>query len=70
MIIEDWKKVLKHAWSVRLAILSGTFSAAEGVLPLFTDSVPRGAFACLSVVCGVGAAVSRFIVQKALHGDD
>lgn len=73
MIIPEWKRVLRRAWSIRLAVIAGVFSGAEGVLPLFTDSVPRGVFAALSVVFGIGSVVSRFIMQKSLrvrHGDD
>lgn len=67
--IPNWKKVLRHAWSIRLAIVAGIFSSIEGVLPLITESVPRGIFAALSVFFGMGAVISRFIMQRTLGGD-
>jgi len=67
MLIYGWRKVLRKAWSVRLAILSGAFSAAEVVLPMFSDALPRGAFALLSVLAGVGSAVSRVVAQPEMH---
>lgn len=72
MIIPEWKRVLKHAWSVRLALLAGFFSGVEGVLPLFTDKFPRGIFALLSMFFGMGSAVARLILQKKMrtNGDD
>lgn len=72
MIIEDWKRVLKHAWSVRLTLISSVFSGAEVILPWYTDSVPRGRMALLSMVVAIGAGVSRLLAQKELrkNGDD
>ena len=65
-LIDEWKLILKNAWSVRLAILSGLFSAIEVVLPMFSIDIPRGVFAGLSGITGIAAAVSRFLVQKSL----
>lgn len=72
MIIPEWKRVLRHAWSVRLALLAGFFSGVEGVLPLFTDKFPRGLFALLSMFFGMASAVARLILQKKMrnYGDD
>jgi predicted benzoate:H+ symporter BenE len=70
-IIPRWKKTLRYAWSIRLAILAGLFSACEIVLPLFSDSLPRGLMAMLSGFAAMGAVISRFIVQKEIgHGNE
>ena len=70
-LIPEWQLVLKKAWSIRLAILAGLFSAFEIVLPLFSDFLPRGLMAMLSGFAAMGAVVSRFVVQKELsHGDE
>lgn len=61
---DEWKKILKEAWSVRLIVLSGLLSALEGLLPLYSDAIPRGIFAGLSVIVGIGALGARVIVQK------
>lgn len=67
MIIEDWKKVLKHAWSVRLTLLASIFSGAEVILPAWTDSVPRGVMALLAMFVAIGSGISRFLAQKELR---
>lgn len=45
-------------------VLAGVLSAVEVVLPLFADSIPRGAFAALSGVTVAGAFVARLIAQQ------
>lgn len=64
MIFKDnWRSILRRAWSVRLGLLAGLFSAAEVLLPLFADSVPRHIFAALSFVAVMGAVVARLLAQ-------
>ena len=66
-VIDDWKFVLRRAWSIRLILIAALFSAAEAGLALVDADVlglSRGQFAALvSLVCS-GAAVSRFIPQR------
>lgn len=68
----DWKKIVRHAWSIRWLVAAGVLSAAEVVLPLIQGllAVPTGVFAGLSGVCVGGAFVSRLIAQKQFGGDD
>lgn len=66
MLIHDWKDVLRRAWSIRLMILAGLLTAAEVVLPLFADAMPRGLFAGLSAVTVGAALVARLLAQKDL----
>lgn len=68
-LIADWKAVLRKAWSVRLIVLAGLLSAAEIVLPMFADAIPRGAFAVLTVLTVAGAFVARIVAQKGLTDD-
>jgi len=64
--IHDWRWVLRKAWSVRLAVVAGLFSALEVVVPLFESSMPRGVFALASGVSTMGAIIARFVIQD--HG--
>ena len=67
----DWKRILKRAASVRLALLAGLLSGLEAVLPLFTDAMPRGVFAGLSVALSMAVLPARIIAQRNLtNGDD
>lgn len=60
---DNWKTVLRKAWSIRLGILAGLFSGLEVILPLFADAVPRNVFAILSMVTVLGAVVARLLAQ-------
>lgn len=66
MIIQNWRKVLRKAWSLRLMFLAALMSGIEIALPFFADAFPRGVFAGLSFVAVSGAFVARFFVQKDL----
>ena len=72
MLIWNWKRVLKRAWSVRPMAVAGLFSAAEVALPLLQDRLPvsPGWFAALSGLAVAGALVSRVILQRNTLGDD
>lgn len=65
-LADDWKDVLRKAWSIRLMLLAGVLSGVEIVLPLFADAIPRGAFAALSGVSVAAAFVARLMAQKDL----
>jgi hypothetical protein len=68
--VDNWRSVLRHAWSLRLIVLAAVLGGLEVVLPLFSDAVPRALFALLSVLVSVGAAIARFVAQpKSLGGD-
>jgi hypothetical protein len=62
-LIPESKKA-HRLWSVRLAAVSAAFAAAEASLPLWESIVPDGAFAALSSVVGIAAAVARVIHQE------
>ena len=62
-LIEDAKHVFMKAWSIRLALLSAIFSAAEVALPFFTEFVPPHTMAMLAVFTSAGAAVARLVAQ-------
>lgn len=63
-LVYDWRIILKKAWSIRLMLLSGVFSGLEVILPLLTDSMPRGVFAILAMTVSIAAMVFRVLHQK------
>lgn len=67
VLLPDWQRILKQAWSIRLTVLAGMFSAAEVILPLFVDVLPRHLFVVLAFVAIVGAAVARLVAQPEMH---
>ena len=63
----SWKKVLRTAWSVRLAALSGLLSALELIAPYFAFAMPQGVFAALAITTSIGASVARVVVQEGVQ---
>lgn len=69
-LIDDWKRVARKAWSVRLIALAAILSGAEVVLPMFADAFPRTLFSILSFLVVAGALVARFVAQPKMHDED
>lgn len=65
-LIYNWRDVLKKAWSMRLMFIAAILSGAEIVLPLFSESIPRGAFAVGSFITVAAAFAARLLAQKGL----
>lgn len=63
-LYDNWKDILRRAWSIRLMLLAGLLSGCEVVLPLFVDAIPRNLFAVLSMLTVTGAMVARLVAQK------
>jgi hypothetical protein len=62
----QWLLILKRAWSIRFIILAGLLTAAEVLLPIFQQDLPRHVFAILSLFAIAGAFISRVVIQKDL----
>lgn len=65
-LLDDWRDVLKRAWSIRLMLLAGLFSGVEIALPILDGvlTLPRGSFALLSGVTTAAAFVARLLAQQ------
>lgn len=66
----DWRRVLRHAWSIRFMALSAVLSAIEAALP-FLDGylpIPQGVFALLSALTVGGAFIARLVAQESASG--
>lgn len=67
-LVQNWRRVLRRAWSIRLAAVAGVLTAIEAILPMFVADLPRGLFAALSAVVIVAAMIARIVAQReALH---
>lgn len=70
-LLNDWRRVLHRAWSIRFSLLAAAFTAAEVVVPLFgdvlLDVMPRGAFVLLAFSASIGAAIARLVAQPEMH---
>ena len=61
---DDWRDVVRKAWSIKFMVLAFLLTMAEVMLPFFSDAVPPKLFAVLSGLAVAGAFVSRLIAQK------
>lgn len=63
---QNWRGILRHAWSVRLILAAGALAGAEAVLLVLEPviNLPLFALACLSGVLTFGALVARLLAQK------
>lgn len=71
--VENWRKVLRHAWSVRLIAVAVVLSGVEvGIQVMAAYEVPPpvrpGLFAALSGLVTVAAGIARFAAQRKVSG--
>ena len=68
-LVDDWKVILRKAWSMRFIAMTAALGGLEMALPLFSDAVPRNIFLGLSIVTSVAAAIFRLLYQPKMHED-
>ncbi|MBK0020815.1 hypothetical protein IAE29_03820 [Ochrobactrum sp. S46] len=70
-LVSDWRRVLRHAWSIRLLLAAALLSGLEVVLPYLGDifPIPTGAFAALTFIVTVVAFVMRIKSQKVFRDE-
>jgi hypothetical protein len=70
-LVAEWRRLLRRAWSIRLALASAALSAAEFALQYLpqaaVDLIGPGRFAALAFVVSVAAAVARIVAQPRMH---
>ena len=66
-LLDDWQRVLQRAWSIRFSLLAAACTAAEVVVPLFGDLLPRGVFVLLAFSASIGAAIARLVAQPEMR---
>lgn len=71
-LIDDWRVVLKRAWSVKFNAAAIALGAAEVVVALVKPAnIPNGVFAGIAALISIGANVSRLLAQKEIsNGND
>ena len=63
-LYDNWKEILRKAWSIRFMIIAGILSGIEVILPLFHENIPRNLFAALSMVFVASALIARLVAQR------
>jgi hypothetical protein len=71
-LVPHWKRVLKHAWSIRLDLLNIVVTAALSVIPILTGTtiIPPLTLAIISLVLTVLSMSLRLIKQEKVSGPD
>jgi hypothetical protein len=66
---DNWRAILRHAWSIRFMLLAGLFAGLEVGLPLLDQvfDIPRGLFAVLAGFASFAGVVARCLTQKVLR---
>lgn len=62
-LIQDAKRVMLKAWSVRFAALSLLFAVTEAALPAVSSLLPPKTFAILTALSACGTVIARVIAQ-------
>ena len=65
-LVDNWRVLIRKAWSLKFMALAGVLSGAEVALPFFASSFQPGLFAALSGVSVGAAFVSRLVAQRDL----
>lgn len=68
-LVDDWKRVLRKAWSVKFNILTILLGAAEAILPMLETGMPRGVFAGLSALTAGLSLTARVLSQQEFRDD-
>lgn len=69
-LVNDWQRLLRKAWSVRLALLSALLSAIEFGVQYLAPEKSSGAFALVAMFVSLGASVARIVAQPKLWSTD
>ncbi|WP_152045514.1 DUF7940 domain-containing protein [Aureimonas psammosilenae] len=64
----DWRRVLAHAWSIRLWAIAILVQAVDVALPWFRESLPISdqAFGIVTLAFAMGGIVARLVPQKGI----
>jgi hypothetical protein len=68
--IDNARKFLRHAWSVRLSLLAAVITFGNAALPTLAQIKPTTTLAALSGIFAVAAVFAQFIPQKKLSGGE
>ena len=73
-LVDDWKRLMRRAWSVRLIgisiLLSGVEVGVQAAIALGAKvPIPPGSFAVLAAAVSVAAGVARLVAQPTMRGE-
>lgn len=66
----EWRIIVRKAWSFRLLILAAFLSGLEVAMPYVAEKFPVGIFATISFFVTMAAMIARVIAQPKMERDD
>lgn len=63
-LYDNWKTIVKEAWSIRFMMIAIICECAQVVLPIYTDRIPENIFTVLTILAVAGGIISRTIYQQ------
>ena len=60
---DEWRTIVKKAWSFRLLILAACLSGLEVIMPYLAEKFPVGVFATISFFVTMAAMIARVVAQ-------
>lgn len=71
-LLDNWREVMRKAWSIKFMLLAGLLSGAEVVMSILepSNTLPPGLFAALAGVVTSAALVARLLAQNEADHDD
>ena len=69
-LIDDWKKVAKRSWAIRVSLIGAGLTAMEVWLPGLSPFTDPKTFLYISFAINIGAALARVVAQAALKQQD
>lgn len=67
MLIDNWRGVVRKAWSLRLALLAALLSGGEVLTQLLAPDYPGPWFAGGSALLCLAATLARIVAQPRMH---
>lgn len=70
-LADNWRAILKRAWSVRLMLAAAVLSGVEVAVQVFiafgmTPPIPGGLFVALAGLTTIAATIARIVAQNKL----
>ena len=69
MLLPDWKKVAKKAWSMRLMYVTAALTGAEAILPFLDDALAPRPLSLVTLAVVTLAMFARLYAQKEFRDD-
>lgn len=63
-LYDNWREILRRAWSVRIALALAVVSGMNAALPALSDLLPAWAFAALAFGGSVSIVIARLVYQE------